>query len=134
LNWGFANFRQVPLVRQGQVVATVTVAGQAEPVVADQSLPWLLPAGQSVGAVQTRLVVGPASHGRGVLAVAIGGQSLGTVPVSIATGVSRTPGWRRPAAVLLLTAVGSWMVWPRRRQRRRWRRRVKRNAGEELLE
>ncbi|MHB1842263.1 MAG: D-alanyl-D-alanine carboxypeptidase family protein [Sulfobacillus sp.] len=134
LNWGFANFRQVPLVRQGQVVATVTVAGQAEPVVADQSLSWLLPAGQSVGAVQTRLVVGPASHGRGVLAVAIGGQSLGTVPVSIATGVSRTPGWRRPAAVLLLTAVGSWMVWPRRRQRRRWRRRVKRNAGEELLE
>lgn len=117
LNWGFSNFRQVLLVRQGEVVATTRVSGQ------------------TVGAVHTRLVRGQPSHADTMLAVAIGDQAVGTVPVSIPASVSSAQSWLHPAAIVLLTAVGSWVVWPRRRKRR-WRRRRRegRTTGEELLQ
>ncbi len=131
LNWGFQNFHQVPLVRQGEVVGSALVGGRQVAMAAQRSFSWLVPNGQAVGPVSAHLTVRP--HGAGYLTMAVGGQAVGEVPVAPAAADTVSPGWRWPLSVALLAVVGSWVFWPRRHRRWRRRRRLKASDGGELM-
>ena len=88
LNYGFAAFDQRTLVRQGDRLGVVDVAGRRIPLTAGGSLRGLVPAGRPVQrtvVLDDHVAYPPALGSRiGVLRLSAGGRVLGEVPARVA--------------------------------------------------
>lgn len=88
LNYGFAAFDQRTLVRQGERLGVVDVAGRTIPLIAGGSLRGLVPAGRPVQrnvVLDDHVAYPPALGSRiGVLRLSAGGRVLGEVPARVA--------------------------------------------------
>ena len=88
LNYGFAAFDQRTLVRQGDRLGVVDVAGRTIPLTAGGSLRGLVPAGRPVRrtvVLDDHVAYPPALGSRiGVLRLSAGGRVLGEVPARVA--------------------------------------------------
>lgn len=88
LNYGFAAFDQRTLVRQGDRLGVVDVAGRRIPLTAGGSLRGLVPAGRPVRrtvVLDDHVAYPPALGSRiGVLRLSAGGRVLGEVPARVA--------------------------------------------------
>ena len=88
LNYGFAAFDQRTLVREGERLGVVDVAGRTIPLIAGGSLRGLVPAGRPIQrtvVLDDHVAYPPALGSRiGVLRLSAGGRVLGEVPARVA--------------------------------------------------
>jgi D-alanyl-D-alanine carboxypeptidase (penicillin-binding protein 5/6) len=141
LDWGFAHYRRVRLIRRGEVVARLTVRGfgrrRTVPVVAAGSVWRDLPVGEAAPPVRAfvpRRAPAGAPRGRSVGTVVAGGGSMPLLAVPAVLGAATPRDPARPPAVPVgtlvagagLVAVGAWAVRRRRRARRPRRYRLRR--------
>ena len=145
MDWGFAGFTPMTLVRAGEVVGRVAVAGgevASVPAVASHGSRWLVARG-GPGPAVTREVEpvpglrAPLEHGArvGTLVLRMDGRELDRVPLVSGQAVPARPplaavagsleSWRWAACGAVALLGAAWGIRQRRRAlaRRRWRRR-----------
>lgn len=146
MDWGFARFAPVELVRAGETVGEVAVTGGRQDrvaVVAAYGLRWLVPRDEPAPPVRRTVepegaLPAPVARGAraGTLVIRVGDQVVDRIPLVTARAVEPLPAWEAAAqqlggwppaavglgAVLVLAAAVRWRRHVR--ARRRWRRRV----------
>lgn len=147
MDWGFAHFEPLQLVRGGETVGSVPVDGGRRdrvPVVAAYGSRWLVPRDEPAPAVERAVQLAeplraPLAAGTrvGTLVVRVDDQVVDRIPLLSGASVAAAPawaaarhalaGWAEPA-LLAVAAVLGLLVGVRWRRhvmaRRRWRRRV----------